>query len=174
MRGWKIALVGLGLAGCQMGSGVRPFEPPPPLTQVEAVTEDLHGTTLIDRFRWLEDGTSPRTRAWIEAENQYTDSLLKPLPGREELHALVSRLLKIDSIGVPTEAGGRYFFRKRLADQDLDVVYYREGLRGDDHVLLDPHPLSPDHTTSVSLLDISLDGELVAYAVREGGVDEIM
>jgi prolyl oligopeptidase len=60
-----------------------------------------------------------------------------------------------------------------LADQELSVLYVREGIDGNDRVLLDPHPLSEDHTTSVELQDVSHDGELVVYAVRDGGVDEV-
>ncbi|MEM7354080.1 MAG: prolyl oligopeptidase family serine peptidase, partial [Acidobacteriota bacterium] len=37
---------------------------------------------------------------------------------------------------------------------------------------IDPHTLSGDHTTSVGIGAISQDGQLLAYEVREGGVDE--
>src|SRR5258708_7779855 len=43
---------------------------------------------------------------------------------------------------------------------------------GPDILLIDPAPLSPKHTTSVGLDDISNDGKLIAYWVREGGADE--
>ncbi len=35
---------------------------PPPYSQVEAVTEVLHGVPVTDPYRWLEDQESPRTR----------------------------------------------------------------------------------------------------------------
>ena len=53
------------------------------------------------------------------------------------------------------------------------MLHVREGIDGEDRVLIDPHPMSPDHTISVSYLDISRDGRLVVYAVRDGGVDEV-
>jgi prolyl oligopeptidase len=40
-------------------------------------------------------------------------------------------------------------------------------------VLVDPHPLSPDHTISVGILDVSEDGTLLAYGTRKGGEDEV-
>ena len=49
----------------------------------------------------------------------------------------------------------------------------RKGRQGLDEVLIDPHPWSPDHTTSATLLDVSEDGTLLAYGVRQGGEDEI-
>ena len=78
-----------------------------------------------------------------------------------------------DVIGLPNERGGRYFFEKRRADQDLSVLYVREGAAGENQVLLDPHPLSDDHTVSAEYSDIAADGTLLAYAVRTGGVDEV-
>ena len=49
----------------------------------------------------------------------------------------------------------------------------REDVDGEDRIILDPHSLSSDHTVSVSLRDISQDGKIIAYALREGGVDEV-
>ena len=128
---------------------------------------------IVDSYRWLEDQYSPETRKWIEAQNKYTDSLLKSLPGREELRKLVSNLLKVDTISIPIERGGRYFFYKRGADQELSIIYMRKGLRGEDEVLIDPHPWSEDKTVSANIQDISMDGTLLAYGVRRGGEDEV-
>jgi prolyl oligopeptidase len=48
----------------------------------------------------------------------------------------------------------------------------REGAGGKDEVLIDPHPMSPDGTTSVSFMGFTHDGKLMAYGVRKGGEDE--
>ena len=44
------------------GNGI--ILPPPPATETKPVTEDIHGTTLTDPYRWLEDAKSPATRAF--------------------------------------------------------------------------------------------------------------
>ena len=147
--------------------------PPPPPTEVREVVDTLHGVEIPDPYRWLEDQEAPETRAWIDAQNAHTDTVLGTLSGREELRAVAASVLERDVIGLPNERAGRYFYSKRRADQDLAVVYVREGLDGADRVLIDPHPMSPDHTTSVALRDISDDGKRVVYGVREGGVDEV-
>ena len=160
------------LAACAAeGQGIS--VPPPPPTEAREIVETLHGVEVRDPYRWLEDQQSPATRAWIDSQNEYTDTVLGMLPGRGRLRELAAEVLERDVWGLPNERGGRYFFSRRRADQNLAVVYVREGLDGADRVLIDPHPLSPDHTTSVALRDISDDGRLVAYAVREGGVDEV-
>jgi len=38
----------------------------PPITAVEPVVDILHGVSVSDPYRWLEDQNALRTRAWIE------------------------------------------------------------------------------------------------------------
>ncbi len=78
----------------------------------------------------------------------------------------------MDTIRLPSERGGRYFYSKRAAGQDLFVLYMRRGT-GPEEVLMDPASLSADHTTSVNFEGLSDDGKLVAYGVRKGGEDEV-
>ena len=144
----------------------------PPETRKDNVKEILHGVEVVDPYRWLEDQKSPETRAWIDRQNEHTESILHSLPGRAQLQERLAELLKIDTVGTPLARSGRYFFSKRLANQDLPAIYMREGLRGKDQVLVDPHPMSPDQSTSVSLLEVSRDGTLLLYGVRKGGEDE--
>ncbi|MFQ5664176.1 MAG: prolyl oligopeptidase family protein [Terriglobia bacterium] len=151
----------------------EPAAPSPPPTRRDNVKEVLHGVAVVDPYRWLEDQQSPETRAWIDAQNDYTQSRLGAVPGREELKQRLTELMRVDTIGIPRVRNGRYFFLKRRADQDLSVIYMRKGLRGEDEVLIDPHPMSPDHTTSVTLIDVSPDAKTLIYGVRQGGEDEI-
>ena len=147
--------------------------PSPPRTEVREVVETLHSVEIVDPYRWLEDQQSPETRAWIDAQNAHTDAVLGALPGRGRLRELAAAVLERDVAGLPIERGGRYFHSRRRADRNLAVIHVRDGVDGADRVLIDPHPLSPDHTTSVELRDVSHDGTRVAYAVRAGGVDEV-
>lgn len=148
-------------------------EPPPPATRKEPVVEVLHGVTITDPYRWLEDQDAPEVRAWIAAQNAYTKSILGKLPVRERLAARLEQLLRTERMGAPVIRNGRYFFaRKRLQDEQ-SILYWRRGLRGKDRVLFDPNPLDPDHTVSATLMDVSLDGKLAAVGVRRGGEDEL-
>jgi prolyl oligopeptidase len=144
----------------------------PPPTRKDATVDTLHGVSIPDPYRWLEDQDSPETRAWIEAQNRCTSAALDALSGREQISKRLGELQKIDSFTTPLERSGYYFFTKRAADQDLFVVCRRHGVDGPDEVLLDPQSLSPDHSTSVALMAASRDASLVAYGVRVGGQDE--
>jgi prolyl oligopeptidase len=146
--------------------------PKPPPTRQDNFREVMHGVEIVDPYRWLEEQESPETRAWIDAQNRYTRSLLDGLPSRPLIQKRLTELLRVDSVGVPFERGGRYFLFKKRAEDDLSILYVRKGLGGADEVLLDPHTLSPDHTTNISLEDLSGDGKLLLYSVRRGGEDE--
>jgi prolyl oligopeptidase len=163
-------LLALALPAVAAEEGVAPEKPP--VTRKDPVVDTYGGVTVTDPYRWLEDQSAPDTRSWIDSQNRYSDGLLRALPGREGIRKRLGELLKVDSTTAPTEANGRYFFFKRLADQDLAILYVRRGEKGKDEVLVDPHPLSSDHRTSINLIDIVTNGSLVAYGVQVGGEDE--
>lgn len=167
-----MAIVALLLAATLASTGLS-AGPKPPETRTDDVVEVIHGVKVADPYRWLEDQQSPETRAWIDAQNEYTHSFIDKLPYRDAISKRLGELMKIDQVSRPFERGGRYFLSKRAADQDLWVIYMRESLDGEDRVLVDPHTLSADHTTSAGIYDVSPDGKLLAYYVREGGEDEV-
>ena len=144
-----------------------------PETRTDNVAETIHGVEIVDPYRWLENQDSADSRAWIDAQNEYTHSIIDQLPGRDKLERRLTELMKIDRISIPIERNGRYFLTKRSADQEQWVIYMRDSLEGKDEVLIDPHPMSEDQTTSVRMIDVSKDGTLMAYGIREGGEDEI-
>jgi len=144
----------------------------PPPTRRGDVQETLHGVTISDPYRWLEDQNSPETRAWINQQNEYTHKLLDRWPGRDRLRSRLAELMKVEQINVPLERHGRLFYRKRAADQVQFVIYTRQGDEGKEEVLIDPNPMSPDHSTNVEVMDASKDGKLLAYGIRQGGKDE--
>jgi len=145
----------------------------PPAARKDGTKEMIHGVSIADPYRWLEDQNSAETRAWIEAEDRCTSAALDSFHGKAAITKRLSELMKVDSVGLPWERNGRYFFAKRRADQDLFVTYRRNGASGVEEVLIDPHSLSADHSTSAGLMDVSHDGSLAAYFVRAGGQDEV-
>ena len=170
LPGWIGVFVMVTLLGA---CGGGPLSSSPPPTRTDNVKEVLHGVEITDPYRWLEDQQSPETRAWIAEQNRHTQSVFEALPGRGPIEQRLTELMKIDTNGMPVERNSRYFFSRRKADQDQFVIYMRKGLEGPDTVLVDPHPMSPERTTSVDMMDISEDGSLLAYGVRQGGEDEV-
>jgi prolyl oligopeptidase len=159
-------------AALVLGRAGRAADPRPPDTRATETADTLHGVTVLDRYRWLEDQAAPETRAWIDSENAYTRSVIDPLPGKERIERRLSELIKVDVVSVPFVRGGRFFYSKRAPDQEQAILYVRKG-DGAAEVLVDPHGLSAEHAISANFQDVSPDGRLLAYGVRQGGQDEI-
>jgi len=87
--------------------------PAPPPTPVEAVTDTLHGTLVVDPYRWLENGADPKVQAWTEAQNAYTRQVLDAWPGRAALTARYDTLFAIDTAVGATVAGSRVFLERK-------------------------------------------------------------
>lgn len=142
---------------------------PPPYSQVEAVTEVLHGVPVTDPYRWLEDQESPRTREWISAQTRHARSYLDSIPDRERIRQRIRQLLDVETYDSLQKVGTGYFFRKRLAGQEQSCICLREGTDGPDQVLVDPALRGTGPHTAVKPLRISPDGHLLLYEVKQGG-----
>ena len=162
------ALASAGLAVTSCGEAGLP---PPPATEVRLVEETLHGVTVQDPFRWLEDAEDPEVRRWIETQASYARAYLDSRPSRESVRQRMDEILAAGSVSPPVEAGGRYFFARRAGNQDQPVVYMREGLGGPERLLLDPNAMSADGTTTIDWFVPSKDGTLLAYGQSSEGTE---
>lgn len=141
----------------------------PPLTAIEPVTEVLHGVSIVDPYRWLEDQDSPRTREWLDQQTRYARAYLENIPGRSRIRERITEFLAIETYDSLQKVGNRYFFRKRLPDQEQPCIYMREGADGKDQLLIDPAARGTGRFTAVKPLHVSHDGKLLLYEVKEGG-----
>ena len=143
-----------------------------PATPASDDAEILHGETIPDPYRWLEDGESSVTRRWTEAQNTLTRSYLDAWRGRGVLHDRLDQLLAIGAIGVPTPARGRYFYQRRDGRQNQPVLYVRQGVHGEDRTVIDPNALDPGGAIALDWFYPSDDGRLLAYGLSENGSEQ--
>lgn len=141
----------------------------PPFSAIEPVTEVFHGVPVTDPYRWLEDQNSPRTRQWIEEQNRYARSYLDHIPGRDPIRKRIREFLAVETYDSLQKAGNRYFFRKRLPNQEQPCIYMREGAEGEDQLLVHPTQHGAGKYTAVKPLRVSPDGRLLLFEVKEGG-----
>jgi len=156
--------------------------PSPPATEAAPVADDYFGTKIPDSYRWLEDAKSTQTRAFIDAQNAYTTRYMKQAHVRTQLLDDLDALEHVSRWSVPIQRVGNLYFMKRLAGEEQASIYVRRGgmvqpaaskaQPSKDQRLVDPASFSRDPNTSVRLADVSRDGMLLAYHVRQGGADE--
>lgn len=141
----------------------------PPYSPVEPVTEVLHGVPITDPYRWLEDQDSRQTRDWLTAQTQYARAYLDAIPGRERIRERIRELLDVETYDSIQQVGNKYVFRKRVCGQEQPSIFLREGFDGEDQLLIDPQDRRTGNHTAVKPLQLSEDGRLLLYEVKEGG-----
>jgi prolyl oligopeptidase len=168
-------LTGVMLAGCVSRSGPSMR---PPATKTELVKETVHGVEITDPYRWLEGDNAdpdhagqvtPDVASWTDAQNAHTRQVLDHLPGRPGLEARLRPLMEVGSVAAPAARGNRYFYAKREGTQNQPVIYWRDGYRGEDRVLIDPAKLDSSGLTTVEWTSPSHDGKLVCYGTYRAG-----
>jgi prolyl oligopeptidase len=177
MKFFFLVLAGaVGLGGSCTGQTIHGRDgitlPSPPPVEADPVTDNYFGTKVTDSYRWLEDAKSTQTRAFIDAENAYTSRYLKQAKIRNQIVDDLDPLENVSQTTTPMERAGSYFFEKRLGGEQQFSIYVRHGFTGKDERLIDPAAFSRDPNTSVSIQDVSRNGGLVAYGLKEGGADE--
>jgi prolyl oligopeptidase len=145
-----------------------------PKTKKENVSNIIHGITVSDSYRWLEDTESAETQTWLDKQNEYTRSILDNLPKRKELSQEFEKLFREETIGFPRPRNGYYFFIKRKAEEDLSVLYVKKGLDGEAKILVNPNEISKEKGFIVNLsgYSVSKDASLITYGLSEAANDK--
>jgi prolyl oligopeptidase len=172
-----MCVVGFGMAACSH-RGIQRTSARPPATRVDPVTDTLHGVAIVDNYRWLEGDNgnadqqgqvTPEVAAWTDAQNAYTRDVLDHLPGRKSLEDRLRPLMEVGAVTAPAVRGDRYFFSRREGNQNQPVIYWREGYKGADRVLIDPASLDASGLTTVEWFSPSNDGRRLAYGTYRAG-----
>ncbi|MDP2160119.1 MAG: prolyl oligopeptidase family serine peptidase [Flavobacterium sp.] len=123
-----------------------------------------------DPYRWLEDDMSEETAAWVKAQNEVTFGYLDQIPFRKQIKERLEKVWNYERISAPFKEGDYTYFFKNNGLQNQSVLY-RKDVDGKEEVFLDPNTFSEDGTTSLSGLEFSKDGFIVAYSTSDAGSD---
>ena len=144
--------------------------PEAPPTPKRPVVDYVHGVSITDPYRWLENGKDPEVVAWTEAQNARTDSVIRELPGKDAVAKQLADLLNRESLGTPLYRGGRLFYTVRKPGLQQPVLCMRE-LSGSsaERVLVDPNKMSETGLVALDWWAPSGDGSMLAYGCSERG-----
>lgn len=143
----------------------------PPKTEINTVVDTLHGHIVKDDYRWLEDKSDPKVREWSEKQHNATvDYILnhgKDIDGlKDEIKALNDR----DYRSSPFFRAKREFFYARKKGEQHNTLYTI--LNGKEKKIFTPIELDKTGNTSMSGVDFTEDGNIVAIGTQYKG-DEI-
>ncbi|MCD9853178.1 prolyl oligopeptidase family serine peptidase [Epilithonimonas sp. JDS] len=141
-----------------------------PATKTELVTDTYFGVKVEDPYRWLEDIKNPKVLDWFKAQENFTNSELSKIPGQKKIFQELTDLDKIITVKYSpvTAEGGKYFYRKRLPEESVYKLYYRQGKDGKEILLFDPKNYIAGKVMDFSV-SISDDGSKIAFNLSEVG-----
>src|SRR5713101_3342201 len=146
--------------------------PKPPVARREPVEHVLHGDRRVDHYAWLRHKENPEVIAHLEAENAYTDAILKPTePFRERVYQeMLGRILQTD-LSVPYRLRGyHYFTRTEEGKQYAFHCRRRDAEVASEELLLDLNLLAEGHSfLGLDTFEVSEDNQLLAYSTDTTG-----
>ena len=142
-----------------------------PKADKDGTVDNYFGTEVADPYRWLEDDTSAKTAAWVEAENKITNAYLSKIPFRQKLLKRLTEVANYEKLTAPRKHHGRWYFYKNDGLQNQYVMYVMDQLGGTPRVFLDPNKLSTDGTVALQGVYFSNNGKYAAYTISRSGSD---
>ena len=148
----------------------------PPNAPIRPVTDDDFGTKVVDNYRYFENLKDPDVQRWMKAQADYTRATLDALPGYPALLARITELDASEPVHVSQLqiVAGRYYTLRRPAGSQSSKLYVRNGMNGEDHLLIDPATLGADQHAHLTIDGYapSPDGRYVAYGIAAGGSEQ--
>jgi len=147
-----------------------------PVTQRQEVSDRYFNVTVTDPYRWLEDASDPRVKAWSASQHQRTRRYLEGLAGRQPIY---DRLYAQIASSSPSYyglqlAGGRLFafYNQPPKQQPMIAVMGPEADPARARIVLDPNTANPSGTTAIDWYVASPDGSLLAVSLSENGSED--
>ena len=147
---------------------------PYPETRRQDVTDTIHGQTVRDPYRWLEDSDDEAVQAWQSKQDELTRQYLDDLPRHDALAERLRELYYVESVSAPMRRGDRVFYKRRPADAEKGIYYWRpaDAASSEAEVLLNPNEMGGDQNISIQGISPSWDGKKVAYMVSVNNADQ--
>ncbi len=140
----------------------------PPVAKIIPKELTTHGHTRIDNYYWLNERENPEVIAYLEAENQYAESVLAHTKGLQEklYNEMVGRIKQTD-MSVPYRDNG-YFYYSRYEEGKEYPLYCRkkDNLEGEEEIMLNGNEMAEGLAFfDIGGWEVSNNNKLLAYSV---------
>ena len=163
------------IAGAVFAQAVLAQSPSYPATARKPVTETYQGVSVVDEYRWLEDGKDPAVRAWSEAQLKVMRSALDG-PQHSQLQARFKDLMGTAPLryyAFQDTKGGLFALKSQPPKNQPSLVLLKSPAdTKSERVLLDLMALDAKGTTAIDFFVASRDGRHIAVALSEKGSED--
>src|SRR5947209_17053635 len=145
-----------------------PRHPAPPIATRVPKTDEVHGEHREDEYSWLRDKNSPEVTAYLEAENAYTDTVMKGSEAfQDALYKEMLARIKEDDSTVPYRRGACVYYSRTETGKQYPIHCRRRDVPGaPEEITLDLNRMAEGHAfLSLGVYTVSDDGRLLAYSV---------
>lgn len=146
--------------------------PSPPVAKKIPKITDINGHEFVDNYFWLRDKQNPDVRAYLEAENRYTDAVMKPTdPLQKKLYDEMLGRIKETDVEVPYKFGGYFYYTRTEAGKQYPIRCRRKGsMEAPEEVVLDLNELGKGQAfIALGEYEVSDDGALLSYTTDNTG-----
>ena len=151
------------------------MKPRPPAARRRAARSSIHGRERRDDYAWLRDRDAPEVREHLEAENAYTEAMMRHTEELQEaLYAeMLARIREDDSSPPARDGAYEYYLRTERGRAYPIYCRRRASPAGAEEILLDVNALAAGREFfRLGDLEVSPDHRLLAYSYdTEGGED---
>ncbi|HEX5603515.1 MAG TPA: S9 family peptidase, partial [Pyrinomonadaceae bacterium] len=142
------------------------------MAEKKTKTTNIHGTTLVDDYFWLREKANPAVLAHLQAEDAYTQTVMKPTEAlQEKLYKEMLSHIKQTDTNVPYRAGNYFYYTRTEEGKQYQIFCRKKGsLEAPEEIVLDVNELAKGQKfMSVGLFLPSDDGNLLAYSTDNTG-----
>src|SRR5256884_9030033 len=159
--------------GSAFGTDISsPPLPAPPVAKKIPKTTEINGPTLVDNYYWLREKKNPDVKAYLEAENAYTDAVMKPTEALQKklYDEMLSRIKETD-VEVPYKDGGYFYYTRTEAGKQYAIRCRKKGsMDASEEIVLDVNELAKGQKfMSLGAYNVSDVGHLLAYTTDNTG-----
>ena len=140
----------------------------PPLAKRIPKVDVIHGDRRQDDYFWLRNREDPEVIAYLEAENAYTDGVMKPTDGfQDALYREILARIKEDDSTVPYRRGEHFYYSRTEKGKQYPIHCRKTGsLDAPEEVTLDLNRLVEGHEfLALGAYAVSDDGRRLAYSL---------
>ena len=144
----------------------------PPAAKRVPTEYRIHGEVLHDEYAWLRDKNDPEVIAYLQAENAYADSYMRPHQElRKTLYDEMLSHIKQTDDGVPHRQGDHFYYSRTVEGQQYPVLCRKhQTLDAAEQVILDINELADGKAyMGIGAVEVSDDGNLLAYSTDDTG-----
>jgi len=142
------------------------------MAEKKTKTTNIHGTTLVDDYFWLREKANPAVLAHLQAEDAYTQTVMKPTEAlQEKLYKEMLSHIKQTDTNVPYRSGNHFYYTRTEEGKQYPIFCRKKGsLEAPEEIVLDVNELAKGQKfMSVGLFLPSDDGNLLAYSTDNTG-----